>query len=117
MRWNFLHKAAGTLDFAASPKTSLVGVYQIEPLAGAGNANIGETPLLVHILTVAAVDAALVGQNAIFHTYHKDDRIFQSFGGMQRHQRHGACTFFNAIGVADQRDFFQELRQSALSWL
>ena len=112
---NVGQKTAGFLGFAAAPQAAPENVDEIEPPLGPGDAHVGQTPLLGHILLVAAFDAAGVGQNALFHPHHKNHRIFQPFGRVQGHQRHRVAALVDLIRIADQTHLLQKEGESVHS--
>ena len=57
---------------------------QVEPLAGPGDADVGEAALLLELLGVA--EAAQVREGAVLHAGEEDDGELQPLGRVERHE-------------------------------
>ena len=70
---------------------------EVEPLAGPGDADVGEAALLLELLGVA--ERAHVREDAVLEAGEEDDRELEALGRVQRHQRDDALR----LGLAARR--------------
>src|SRR5690606_35304150 len=73
--WDVVEETAGRLHVAVTPQAAPEAVDQVEPLPSARDAHVGQASLFVHILGVAALQAAAVRQNALFQPDDENDGI------------------------------------------
>jgi hypothetical protein len=92
-------------------------VDEVEAALGASDANVGQAAFLSHFLIVLALNAASVGEQALFHTHHKDNGKLQSFGCVQSQQCQGIFFVVEIILFADEADFLQEEAERVLARL
>jgi len=74
----------------------------------------GQPALLLELGGVA--ERARVGEDAVLKPGQEDDGELETFRRVQRHQRHNSAApvvVGDLVGVGDQRDLFEELRQRA----
>ncbi len=84
----------------------------VEPFAGAGDADVGEASLLLQLGRVA--ERAQVGEHAVLEPGEEDDGELQPLGGVQRHQRdHAVALVGDRVGVGDERDLLEERLEGA----
>ena len=88
---------------------------QVQPLAGPGDADVGEPPLLLELLGVA--ERAQVREGAVLHAGEEHDRELQALGGVQGHQRDdpgllGLLGVGDLVGVGDERDPLEEVLEA-----
>ncbi len=79
---------------------------EIELLLGAGDAHIGEPPLLLHLL--GRIHALRPGEDALLHSRDEHHREFEALGGVHRHQHHGVGLGVVVVDIGHQRHFLQK---------
>ena len=90
---------------------------QVEAVLGAGDADVGQAAFFSHVLIVLALGATSMGQQSLFHAYHKDDGEFQPFGCVQGQQCQGIFIVVEIILLADETDLLQEKAERILARL
>ena len=88
------------------------GARDVEPLAGPGDADVGQAALLLELGLVA--ERPGVREDAVLEPGEEHDGELQPLGGVQRHQGdHPAVVVLvgDLVGVRDQRDALQEVGQ------
>ena len=114
-RRDLVEEPGGRVPLRRPPRRPHHGPRQVQPLAGAGDTDVGEPPLLLQLLGVA--QRAHVREDAVLETGEEDDRELQPLRGVQRHQRHHAAIVGRVrdlVGVGHQRHLLEELRQGPL---
>ena len=91
---------------------ALLGTHQVEQLARARDAHVGQAALLFHLGRV--LKRAAVREDALLQAGDKDDRELQALGCMQRDQRHRLGIVAQRIGVRDERHVLQEGGQALI---
>ena len=79
---------------------------QVQPLLGARDADVTEAPFLFELVGIA--EAAHVREHAVFEADEEHDRVLETLGRVQRHQRDGARVGVVLVDVGDERDRFEE---------
>ena len=80
---------------------------EVQLALGPGDADEKQPPFLFQLLIV--IIRTRVGEQSLLQRVHKDDREFETLGGVQRHQCHGAGLLVPAVDGRRQRDFGQEV--------
>ena len=91
---------------------------EIEPLLRAGHPHVADAALLLHLRRV--VERAEMGEEALLHAGHEDDRVLQPLRRVQRGQRHRVRHLgVGVVDVGDERHLLQERaeRRAALEFL
>ena len=105
----FVDETRGQARLPEAVDAPVGGKIELQPLAGAGQADMGEPAFLLQPGTAALVEGALVGKQSFLPAGQEDGVELQPLGGVQRHDR-DAGAGFAAIGVHDQRDMLEEGR-------
>ena len=81
-------------------------------LPGTGDGHVTQAAFFFQ--TGVVVQAAAVGENALFQPHHEHDGEFQSLGAVDGHQRHVGGFQVGVIQIGDQRDIFQIVLQRGI---
>ncbi len=98
-----------------SPRRAHQRPGDVEPLPGAGHADVGEAALLLQLGLVA--QRARVREDAVLEPGEEHDRELQALGRVQRHQRDHAGVVVvgrigDLVGVGDERHPLQEVAEA-----
>ena len=109
-----VEEAARGVVAGRAPRGADEGPGDVEPLLGAGDADVGEAALLLELGLVA--QRALVGEDAVLEAGEEDDGELQALGGVQRHQGHHAGVVAvrcvgDLVGVGDEGDPLEEVAE------
>ena len=74
--------------------------------------DVAEAALL---LEVALVERARVREHPLLASDHEHDRVLETLGVVQGHQRDQPVVVAAIVGVGDQRDLLEEVRQRRLA--
>ena len=95
-----------------APRGAHGGAADVEPFAGAGDAHVGQSPLLLQLAGVT--QRAQVREDAVLEPGQEDDRELQPLGGVQGHQRDDPVALVavgDLVGVGHQRHPLEERLQ------
>ena len=69
--------------------------------------DVGEAPLLLELVGLG--ERAHVGEDAVLEADEEDDRVLETLGRVQRHQRDLGLVRIEGVGVGDQAHRFEEV--------
>ena len=95
------------------------GTGHIQPTLGAGDAHVGQTTFLRQFAGVLSSSAS-AGTCPCSRPRQEDDRIFETLGGVQRHQRDRTAVLAphrQLVGIRHQRRGLEEPRQRGVRGL
>ena len=85
---------------------ALLRAHEVEQLARARDAHVGQAALLFHLGRV--LERAAVREDALLQAGDEDDRELQALGSVQGDQRHRLGVATQRISVRDERHILQE---------
>ena len=85
-RGDFADEARGLGEIVATVQAALFGMTQVQALLGAGDADIGQTPLFLQAQRFR--HRAVAGEQALFQPNQEHQRKLQTLGHVQGHQLH-----------------------------
>src|ERR687898_1662322 len=95
----------------AAEDVALARVGQVEVAHRAGDADVGQPPLL---LQPALVERPVVREQPVLAADDEHDREFEALGVVERHERHEALVVADRVRVREQRDLLEERLRAAL---
>ncbi len=104
--WQFIDERAGDGVGGPAPEFAQSGVRQLQFLHRAGHAHKTQPPFFLQFQLV--VQAAFVGQQALFQCDHEHHGEFQTLGGVHGHDGHAFLAGVEPVQVAGQRDVLKE---------
>ena len=86
--WDLVEETRWWVVIRRTPCASIFGTGDVETLSRACDPYIGKASLFLQLLTFA--NGTSMWEDVLFHTGQEDDWELETFGGVERHQRHHA---------------------------
>src|SRR5699024_6996159 len=104
---HLVEEAAGRHELGLAPQGPHLGPGEEELLAGAGDAHVGQAPLLLELLRIA--QGAVVGEGAVLHAGEEHDRELEALGRVQGHEGDELILLpRDLVRIGHARDLLQE---------
>ena len=109
---DLLDKAGDTICRRAAEEHTLAGTRENEVLARAGERDVAEAALLLHLVRLA--DAAQAGENTLLAADDEHRRKLQALGRVHGHERDAVHGLVVVIEVGIERDLVEESRERGI---